>query len=427
MQAQSNARRKRLPIGVTERHSRTCRSRIGGTCNCEPSYRAFVYDRRAEIKNAQGNVIGHGAKVRKTFAGKGALAAAKGWRTDATSQMNAGKRIGPSAMTLTQAADSWLAGAEADPPTVLTRSGVPYKPGVLREYRRTLKTFVLDDLGSQRLSDIRRGDLQALIDRLLGEGRSGSTIRNVLMPIRVIYRHALERDEVNVNPTQNLRLPNGHKARERAASATEASSLLAPLPDDVREIYACAFYAGLRRGELRAIRWSDVDLAAGIIRVSRGWDDVAGEIAPKSAKGIRTVPITALLRDHLVELKARSVRDGNDFVFGPKRDRPFTPSYIRKQAADAWTAENKKRAEKKRPLLVPIGLHECRHTFVSLMHDAGLSLERIGDYVGHSSSYMTDRYRHLLEGHEAEAARLLDDYLARADSAGRVEQLDSTD
>jgi hypothetical protein len=57
------------------------------------------------------------------------------------------------------------------------------------------------------------------------------------------------------------------------------------------------------------------------------------------------------------------------------------------------------------------------------MHDAGLSLERIGDYVGHGSTYMTDRYRHLLEGHEQEAARMLDEYLARADTAGRIEQV----
>jgi hypothetical protein len=51
---------------------------------------------------------------------------------------------------------------------------------------------------------------------------------------------------------------------------------------------------------------------------------------------------------------------------------------------------------------------------------ARLSLERIGDYVGQSSNYMTDRSRHLLEGHEAEAARLLDDYLARADTSSRL-------
>ena len=45
------------------------------------------------------------------------------------------------------------------------------------------------------------------------------------------------------------------------------------------------------------------------------------------------------------------------------------------------------------------------------MFDAGMSLERIGDYVGHSSTHMTDRYRHLLDGHEAEAASVLDKYL----------------
>jgi len=57
------------------------------------------------------------------------------------------------------------------------------------------------------------------------------------------------------------------------------------------------------------------------------------------------------------------------------------------------------------------------------MVDAGLSLERVGDYVGHSSAWMTDKYRHLLEGHEAEAARMLDEYLARANTSTRLEQL----
>jgi integrase len=411
MQAQPSPKTRRRPTGIAERHSRTCRTNTGGRCNCTPAVRAWVYDRR------------DGIKTWKTFTGKGALAAAKKWRADATSQLGAGKRVAPSRETLRAAAEAWLAGAEADPPTILNRSGHPYKPSVLRGYRADLYNYVLDDLGAHRLSDIRRADLQALVDRLLGKGLSGSKIRNVVLPVRVIYRHALERDEVAVNPAAALRLPNGHKPRDRAASATEAATLLAALPSDDRALWATAFYAGLRRGELRALRWHDVDLANGVIRVDRGWDDYAGEISPKSAKGKRTVPITALLRDHLVEHKAATGRDGTDFVFGLHADRPFTPSYIRKRAAAAWQAENKRRAEEKLPPLQPIGLHECRHTFVSLMHDAGLSLERIGDYVGHSSAYMTDRYRHLLEGHEAEAARLLDVYLARADSAGRAEQL----
>jgi len=74
--------------------------------------------------------------------------------------------------------------------------------------------------------------------------------------------------------------------------------------------------------------------------------------------------------------------------------------------------------------LTPIGLHECRHTFVSLCFDAGLPLEAIGDYVGHGSTYMTDRYRHLIEGHEAKTRDILDDYFARADTDARIQQVE---
>jgi len=131
------------PTGLDVRHARNCRNSEGDPCNCVPSVRAWVFDRRTKTK------------IRKTFAGKGALAAAKRWRHDASSQQNAGKPIGPSKLTLRQAADAWLAGAEADPPTVLTRGGSPFKPVVIREYRRTLNQYVLDDYGAVRLSDIR--------------------------------------------------------------------------------------------------------------------------------------------------------------------------------------------------------------------------------------------------------------------------------
>jgi len=62
---------------------------------------------------------------------------------------------------------------------------------------------------------------------------------------------------------------------------------------------------------------------------------------------------------------------------------------------------------------------------VSLLHAAGFSLEEIAPYAGHSSAYMTDRYKHLIEGHEASAAARLDEYFARADTAARLEQLDT--
>lgn len=409
MQKQPNQHR-----GIEVRHSPDCPAREGGQCTagkkdgCRIGYRAFVYDRRAK------------AKVRRTFP---TLRQAVEWRESQRVGARAGKQLVQSRRTVREAAEAWLAGAEAKPPTILTRSGTPYKPSALREYRRNVENYILDDLGAVLLADVRRGDLQALVDRLLGRGLSASKVRNIVIPLRAIYRHAIERDEIGANPTSGLRLPNGHKPRDRAASAPEAAELLAALPESERPLWAAAFYAGLRRGELRALRWDDVDLAAGLIHVRRGWDDIEGEIEPKSEKGTRTVPIVALLRDYLTGQKASTGRERSDFVFGAEADRPFSPWLIWQRATEAWTAANVKRAEKELEPLIPIRLHECRHTCVSLMHDAGLTLEEIGDYVGHSSAHMTDRYRHLLKGHEQRATRLLDEYLARADTAARLAQL----
>ena len=61
---------------------------------------------------------------------------------------------------------------------------------------------------------------------------------------------------------------------------------------------ATALYAGLRRGELQGLRWEDVDFERGVIGVERGWDRVAGPIAPKSRTGRRRVPLSATLRRH---------------------------------------------------------------------------------------------------------------------------------
>jgi len=104
-------------------------------------------------------------------------------------------------------------------------------------------------------------------------------------------------------------------------------------------------------------------------------------------------------------------------VFGRSGPSVFTQTHVRKQALKAWAAENARREENQQPLLSPITLHELRHSYVSMMHAAGFSLTEIADYVGHSSAYMTDHYRHLMEGHEADAAEKFEQYLAKTAGA----------
>ena len=71
---------------------------------------------------------------------------------------------------------------------------------------------------------------------------------------------------------------------------------------------------GLRRGERRALHRKDVDLAGGVIRVERGWDDCEGEVPPKSKQGRRKVPIPAVLRDRLLEYLMDGPTSGRIFV-----------------------------------------------------------------------------------------------------------------
>ena len=197
--------------------------------------------------------------------------------------------------------------------------------------------------------------------------------------------------------------------RDRFASPEEAALLIAALPATDRSLWATAMYAGLRRGELMALRWHDVDLAGGVIRVERGWDMMEGVIELKSRKGRRTVPIAAVLRDHLVEHRMRA---GDGLVFGRTASSPFSPKRVSERAATAWAE------------LRPITLHECRHTFASLMIAAGVNAKALSTYMGHANIAITlDRYGHLMPGNEAEAAGLLDAYLERADTAARLAQV----
>jgi integrase len=409
--------------GIRERHSRRCTSADGGRCNCTPTIEAFVYSRRDH------------KKIRETFTGKGARAAAKTWRQDAAGALRRGTMRAPTATTIRQAWETWEAGAKGG--TLRSRSGDRYKPSVLRSYESSMRLRVLPEIGAVKLSDVQRVDLQDLADRWLTKGLDPSTIRNTLMPLRAIFRRAVSRGELAVNPTTGLELPAVRGTRDRYATPEEAAELIAAAPEQDRALWATALYAGLRRGELMALDWQHVDLDAGVIYVERSWDVQAGVIETKSRAGRRTVPIASLLRGLLLEHRLRQGRGGVGLVFGRTAEKPFEPGSVRTRALTAWKRENDRRKNAAEEagreddevvLLEPIGLHECRHTFASLMIAAGVNAKALSTYMGHSSITITlDRYGHLMPGNEEQAAGLLDAYLAsgtaRASSYGEVSPL----
>lgn len=384
---------KRRNEGITVRHTRACPSRTGSLCRCSPTYQAQIWSTR------------EGGRITKTFP---TLAAAKSWRQDAAVALRRGTLRATSSPTLKAAAEEWLEPAEGG--LVRNRSGDRYKPSALRGYKQALDGRVLPVLGSQRLNEVRRSDVQRLINRMMAEGLGASTIRNALMPLRAVYRSALALDEVAVNPTTGVQLPAVRGRRERIASPPEAAQLLAALPASERALWATAMYAGLRSGELQALTDEFVDLDRNELEIRWSWDPKVGRVAPKSRAGERRVPIPAALRRHLLQHRLARGRRGGLF-FGRPDGRPFSNQGTTQRAERCW----------KRAGLEPIGLHDCRHTFASLMIAAGVNAKALSTFMGHASVTITlDRYGHLFPGSGVEAASLLDAYLERAikDAAG---------
>jgi integrase len=377
----------RLPEGISLRHARSCPGISGGRCRCTPTYQAQAWSQRDH------------RRLTRTFP---TLAAAKGWRYDALTGLRHGTMRAAGSVTLRQAAQEWLAAAERG--LVRNRSGDPYKPSALRGYEQALRTRILPALGAAKLGDIRRSDVQRLVNRMMADGLEPSTVRNALMPLRAIYRQAVALDEVAVNPTTGVQLPAVRGKRERIASPAEAARLLAALPSRDRAVWATALYAGLRSGELQALTDELVDLDTNVIRVQWSWDPKEGRVAPKSRAGRRTVPVPSELRKPLLEHRLARGRRGGLF-FGRPDGRPFSNQALSQRAARTWRAAG----------LEPIGLHECRHTFASLMIAAGVNAKTLATFIGHTSITVTlDRYGHLFPGSEKEAAGLLDSYLERS-------------
>jgi integrase len=364
--------------GITERHARSCRRE---PCDCAPSFKVQVWDARA------------GKRITRTFQ---TITAARRWRQDAYAAMRAGTLTADRGPTLKEAADNWLEAAEAG--IVRNRSGEPYKPSAIRGYRENLDKRVLPEFGHERLREITLPRLQRFVDRLAADGLAPATITATITPLRAIYRRARQLGEVHANPTSGLSVPAVNRRQTRFATSDQVEALLGELDSAKdRAMWATALYAGLRRGELMGLHREEVDLATGVIRVERGWDQCEGEVPPKSKQGQRKVPIPATLRDRLDAYLSDGCPESGRIFIGAR------DAYERgRKAAEAAGVE-------------PPTLHECRHGYAALMIAAGVNIKALSMFMGHANIRITlDQYGHLLPGAEDEAAGLLDAFLARS-------------
>jgi integrase len=134
--------------GIEERHARSCRTQKGGRCNCEPSYRADIWDGVRQ------------QRIRRTFTDG---SEAKTWRRDALIAIRRGRTVsGRHTATVRAVAEEWQRLAEKG--VIRARSGDRYKGAAVRAYERHLRLRVFPSHGEEPLADLTRHDWQRLVD-----------------------------------------------------------------------------------------------------------------------------------------------------------------------------------------------------------------------------------------------------------------------
>jgi integrase len=262
-----------------------------------------------------------------------------------------------------------------------------------------VKQLLETDLGKMKLSDVRDVHVQMFANAL--SGRSKSAVMKIRSIVQRVFIKAVANRMISFDPTAAIRWPNAGEGSHRALDDSEVRLIIDHWQDSRAGLWAMfMLFAGLRRGEVLALRWADVDCDAGVIHIGRGVHfernrPVYG--APKTKAGFRDVPMLPPLRRALAGL------------YGPPRSPDVCTGAEGNRATmhvftNAWTVwQNALRRAAKDDTLT-IRAHDLRHTFCTMLYDAGVDLKTAQTLMGHNDAAMTmELYTHLTKTRKAQA------------------------
>jgi integrase-like protein len=352
----ANWRKTRTP-GIYVAHSTSCPAFVDpeSRCRCAPSWRGRRWDSATARSIWQ-----------KATKDRGEVLVWLGAASKGAEHLAELAVLGPTFETL---GDQWLDGVERGHIGRRRGRGKPYSDTTIDSMRRSWEYHLKPEFGPLIAEEITELEWQRWIDQLAGRDLSRSTIAK------------------HISVASDTRM--------RVAPAEEAASLLAALAPEDALPYAIAFYAGLRRAEISRLEWPDVldgNRIATRMLVGRAKSEAGTQRRP---------PITDTLRDILAAAWDRKGRPHTGKVV----ERSVMSGKIAERVTAAWDTAGLNR----------ITLHECRHTYASLLMAAGYTIKELMEFMGHADLQMVNRYVKLLpQPGEDDAAQRLNDYLRRA-------------
>ncbi|MEE8530661.1 MAG: site-specific integrase [Hyphomicrobium sp.] len=340
----------------------------------------------------------------------------KGNRKDAERELarlvhefNLGNYVEPSRLTVREYLERWLSDYAATSVSAKT----------CECYRDMISAHITPALGNHKLSKLRPLHVQSFYSVALASGRKdgkgGLSAQSVLHFHRLLHRafvHAVKWQLIARNVIDAVEPPRVEKLEMRALTEGETAKLIAVVKTS--RVYVAVMLAlttGLRRGEVLALRWADIDLDSAGLAVNQSLEQTRGGLrfkAPKTSKSRRAVALPALaveiLREHrIAQTKERlalgSAYEDNGLVCARQDGSPWPPDTFSTAFASLIRRSN----------IPHLRFHDLRHTHATQLLRQGVHPKIVSERLGHSTIAITlDTYSHVLPGMQEDAAAKID-------------------
>ena len=317
-----------------------------------------------------------------------------------------GLSLANSRMRLREYLEQWLTGARNR-----------LRPGVFDAYEVMVRVHIVPNLGHVALGKLGPEHIERAWDDMLRSGKSRSVIDSAHRRLSKALNDAVRRHLIHRNPCHAVTPPRPTR-RELHPPDAEAIRRILEVADrtDYYEVLHTAFYTGLRRGELLALEWRDVNLDMAVVSVNRSVHRARGGYSifqePKTAHGRRLVSLTPSSVSLLRATRARQETDALLFGYHVKETSPVfryrNGSPILPRGLTAAFSKISRRAGYE-----GYRLHDARHAHATLMLSQGVHPKIVQERLGHSRIGVTlDTYSHVTPGLQEAAALRFEESLA---------------
>ena len=295
---------------------------------------------------------------------------------------------------------------------------IKVRPSSHQTYQGYIHNHIRPNIGEIPLEKLTSLDLQKFYKKLLTQGRvdrveakgqpkglSAKTVRNIHQILSSALKLAQEQRLILTNPAEGCALPRvEHQEMKTLTTVQLASFFREARESGVFELYYLELATGLRRGELLGLKWEDIDLDRGDLRVRRQISRINGEVveAPlKTKNAYRTLP---LAEDTVSVLKEQRRKVGNSpWVFPSPNGGPISPDSVLHMLHRVL----------KRAGLPKVRFHDLRHTFATLALQNGVDVKTVSGMLGHfSAGFTLDTYAHITSAAQRQAAKTMENVLS---------------